>query len=187
MDEREIAIIQAGLEVFAAEGFERATMDEIAQKAKVAKGTLFYRYKSKEELFISIMCGSFNKFFEAVQEATANLTGAIECIKKSIEIQTELSFQHPEFVKLLLSEVWGRQDRQRVFRSSIRNYLRFLEKNISLGIKNCEIRPIDPSLMATSIFSMTAGASLHLLLDQNITLQETIEQIQEYWLRGIQI
>lgn len=187
VDEKQIAIIQAGLEVFAAEGFERATMDEIAQKAKVAKGTLFYRYKSKEELFISLMCGSFNTFFKTVQQATENMTQSIDQLKKSVEIQTELSFKHPEFVKLLLSEVWGRHDRQQIFRSSLQKYLQYLERIISEGIANHEIRSIDPALMATSIFGMTAAASLHLLLEQNITLEETVEQIQSYWLKGIQI
>lgn len=187
-DERERAILQAALHVFAAEGFDRATMEDIAQKAKVAKGTLFYRYNSKEELFISLIRGAVQRFVDTVEQETEKLQGAIERIEKSIEIQTELSFTHPEFAKLLLSEVWGRQDRQRLFRASLQTYLQVLEAMIRQGIEEGEIRPVDPGLLATSLFGMTAAASLHLLLsEQDITPVETVAQIQGYWLQGIRV
>lgn len=187
-DEREKAILNAALQIFAAEGFERATMDEIALRAKVAKGTLFYRYNSKEDLFLSLIRGSVQKVLDVTRKATADIQGPVARLKKTIELQTQLSFEHPEFVKLLLSEVWGKQDRQRQFRVALRTYLKFLEEMICAGMEEGEIRKTDATLLASSIFGMTGAASMHILLsEQDVDLTQTVTEIQEYVLNGITV
>lgn len=49
------AIRQAALELFVDVGFEAASMDAIAARAGVSKGTLYSRYDSKEPLFRAIL------------------------------------------------------------------------------------------------------------------------------------
>lgn len=49
------AILRAGLGVFAEHGFEAARLDEVAQRAGVAKGTLYLYFKDKAELFEEII------------------------------------------------------------------------------------------------------------------------------------
>ena len=52
-------IIDAAEKVFFSRGFESATMDEIAEKAELSKGTLYLYFKSKEDLqFAIFMRGS---------------------------------------------------------------------------------------------------------------------------------
>jgi TetR/AcrR family acrAB operon transcriptional repressor len=48
-------ILEAGLHCFARRGFHAATMDEIAVAAGVSKGAIYWHFKDKEELFLSIM------------------------------------------------------------------------------------------------------------------------------------
>jgi len=48
---RQEAILSAAFEVFAANGFEAARLDEVAQRAGVAKGTIYLYFRDKEELF----------------------------------------------------------------------------------------------------------------------------------------
>jgi TetR/AcrR family transcriptional regulator len=185
-DQKETAILKAALEVFANHGFERATMDEIALKAHVAKGTLFYRYKSKEDLFISLIHGAIDLFLSQVRQESKNLETARARLAKAIEIQTQLSFENPQFTKLLLSEVWGNQERQCLFRTSLDTYLNYLKENIDQGIMNQEIKKTNSSLLASSIFGMTAAATLHLQLSQNrIDLDGTVKELQRYLLNGI--
>ena len=49
------ALLEAGLRCFARRGFHSATMDEIAVEAGVSKGAIYWHYKDKQELFLSIM------------------------------------------------------------------------------------------------------------------------------------
>ncbi|NLG25845.1 MAG: TetR/AcrR family transcriptional regulator [Clostridiales bacterium] len=44
-------IMDAAAELFAKNGFEATSMDEVADKAGVAKGSLYYHFKGKSQLF----------------------------------------------------------------------------------------------------------------------------------------
>jgi len=57
-EERRQAIIERAAEVFREEGFDRASMSEIAARVGGSKATLYSYFKSKEELFIAVMKGS---------------------------------------------------------------------------------------------------------------------------------
>ena len=48
-------IIEGRARVFLAQGFDAASMGEIARAAGVSKGTLYVYFKSKEELFEAIV------------------------------------------------------------------------------------------------------------------------------------
>ncbi len=52
-EERREEIINAAEGIFFAKGLALATMDEIAQKAELSKGTLYVYYKSKEDLYLA--------------------------------------------------------------------------------------------------------------------------------------
>jgi len=49
------AILEAATRLFAQKGFENASMSELAKLTDIAQGTIFYHFKNKEELFISIL------------------------------------------------------------------------------------------------------------------------------------
>jgi len=54
-EERKKSILNAARETFFEKGFMAATMDGIAEACYLAKGTLYLYFKSKEELYFSIM------------------------------------------------------------------------------------------------------------------------------------
>jgi AcrR family transcriptional regulator len=54
-ENRKKLILSGALKVFKERGLERATMDEIARDAGFGKATLYYYYKSKEEIFNTIL------------------------------------------------------------------------------------------------------------------------------------
>src|SRR6516164_11716171 len=48
---RRAAILEAALDEFSARGFAGARLDDVAQRAGVAKGTIYLHFKDKEALF----------------------------------------------------------------------------------------------------------------------------------------
>jgi len=54
-EQRRKSIITAAKQAFSEKGFMAATMDGIAQGCDLAKGTLYLYFKSKEDLYVSIM------------------------------------------------------------------------------------------------------------------------------------
>jgi AcrR family transcriptional regulator len=63
------ALLRAAAATFPERGFERATMDEIAQRVGLSKGALYYRYKSKEDLFIALLDERCRSYIRQLDEA----------------------------------------------------------------------------------------------------------------------
>src|ERR1041384_4961539 len=56
-EERPEEILTAALEVFGEDGFTHATLDSVARKAGVSKGTLYLYFDSKDDLFREMLRG----------------------------------------------------------------------------------------------------------------------------------
>lgn len=57
-------IIRVSSKKFAKNGFQKTSLSDIAKSAKISKGTLFYHYPSKEELFFVVLSQSIDSAFE---------------------------------------------------------------------------------------------------------------------------
>ncbi|MBU0690877.1 TetR/AcrR family transcriptional regulator [bacterium] len=69
-------ILKAALEVFAKWGLFKTTMEEIAKAAGKGKSTLYYYFKSKDEIFFDLAIQEFGAIFAKAQAAIAQETTA---------------------------------------------------------------------------------------------------------------
>ena len=53
--EKQQAVINAAMEVFGKNEYKRASTDLIAAKAGISKGLLFYYFRNKKELYLSLI------------------------------------------------------------------------------------------------------------------------------------
>jgi len=73
-------IIEGARAVFLAQGFDAASMNDIARKAGVSKGTLYVYFDSKEALFVAIADEQCHKQAESVfvlDEADRDVAGVL--------------------------------------------------------------------------------------------------------------
>jgi AcrR family transcriptional regulator len=64
-------IAETGLKLFVANGYEETTLDAIAEAAGISRRTIFYYFKSKEEILLAYQSGSVEIIRNAVlQEST---------------------------------------------------------------------------------------------------------------------
>jgi AcrR family transcriptional regulator len=68
---RRQAILDAALAVFAEHGYEAASLDEVARRAGIAKGTLYLYFKGKEALFESLIRSAIDPVLARLQEVSA--------------------------------------------------------------------------------------------------------------------
>ena len=64
--EREELIIQAAEEIFEEKGYYEASMDEIATRVGVAKGTIYTHFPGKEELVVAIFKRNLQTFLDGI-------------------------------------------------------------------------------------------------------------------------
>ena len=63
-------ILDAAKDVFFRDGFMRANLDEIAEKAGVAKGTLYRYFESKADLYVAVLVENHEVFLEQMKRAS---------------------------------------------------------------------------------------------------------------------
>ncbi len=81
-EERMRTIRAAALDVFAAEGFAAARLDDVARAAGVAKGTIYLYFKSKEDLFEAIVKSTIGVVLANFEQAvTASPAPASELLR----------------------------------------------------------------------------------------------------------
>ncbi len=90
---RQKLILDGALKVFKTKGLEHSTMDEIALEAQFGKATLYYYFKSKEEIFNTILVTGWTTLWDGIEdlviEENTPRKQFIKIIKKIIEMINE--------------------------------------------------------------------------------------------------
>ncbi|MEO0245016.1 MAG: TetR/AcrR family transcriptional regulator, partial [candidate division WOR-3 bacterium] len=63
-------ILKKAEQIFFENGYYKTKIDDIAKSAKVAKGTIYLYFKSKEDLFISIIEKNLGDFYNKIKEVS---------------------------------------------------------------------------------------------------------------------
>ncbi|MGO9612720.1 MAG: TetR/AcrR family transcriptional regulator [Dissulfurispiraceae bacterium] len=72
--ERRKVILNAAIELLAKGDYHDITIDSVARKAGLAKGTIFLYFKTKEELFLQLQIGEYKCWFEDVNRRLLTLS-----------------------------------------------------------------------------------------------------------------
>jgi AcrR family transcriptional regulator len=111
MTPKQIAILQAAVEVFSEKGYSAAATSEIAQKAGVAEGTIFRYYKTKKDLLFSIVGPTMSRMIASF--ILRNFNGLLESPFDSYEeflralMKNRVEFARKNFkiLKIMLQEI----------------------------------------------------------------------------------
>jgi len=98
-------LFEAAVELIAERGYAETTVEDIAVRAGVAKGTVYYNFPSKPKLFEGLLrhgIGLLTDRFRAAVDGVAPRAAVAALIR----VQLEYIQQYPAFAQLLLSEMW---------------------------------------------------------------------------------
>ena len=70
MNKTKRAIFQSAIKIFSTNGYDGATMDEISADAGVAKGTVYYYFKSKDDVFKYIITEGVSLLRKQIEKIT---------------------------------------------------------------------------------------------------------------------
>lgn len=75
-------ILSASLELFASKGYAGTSMNDIISKVGISKGSVYWHFKSKEEIFVKVLTDSYREWIELVNSELKNLSNPIEKLRK---------------------------------------------------------------------------------------------------------
>ncbi len=60
-------ILEIATRVFSKYGYSKTSLDEVAEEARIAKGTIYYYFKNKQELFLNVVTAQAELFISEIR------------------------------------------------------------------------------------------------------------------------
>ena len=138
----------------------RANLDEMAEKAGVAKGTLYRYFDSKADLYVAVLADNLELFLQRMEDAARPRSSALERVRSIGRFYFSHWLEHPDYFQIF----WA-IDNESVIgdlpREVIDKIASFWESNLNVlhsvleeGVKTGEFVPCDTWEIANVLWSI---------------------------------
>jgi len=110
---RKQKMVEGASRLFARLGYSQCDMDRIASRLRVAKGTVYLYFASKEELFLACVDWGMTQLQQKIKEVEETTTDPFERIARAIRTYLTFFAENPQYVELLIQERAIFKDRKR--------------------------------------------------------------------------
>lgn len=98
------SILQAALEEFSEKGFHASTIDSIAERAGIAKGTVYRYFNTKEGLFTALKEDTMTEFVELARQDLSQQDDILKIIGSVIRMYLSFFEKNSAFFKVIIQE-----------------------------------------------------------------------------------
>jgi AcrR family transcriptional regulator len=161
-------VLDAAAEVFARRGYQRATIDEIAREAGLSKGSVYWNFASKEELFGALLEERIDRPLGAVMEMSRDTPQEQPSAGSVDAAVAQLVRDRPQFFQLLL-EYWAAAVRDPGLRKQYVARQRRLRAALTEVIRSRQPDDlpfaIPPESLATAFLALGVGLAQEAIVD----------------------
>ncbi|NTW48695.1 MAG: TetR/AcrR family transcriptional regulator [Chlorobiales bacterium] len=100
-EKRRQEILKAAKAIFFRHGFEHSSMDMVADRCQLAKGTLYLYFKSKEELYLSLMEDGLDMLHKLMEQAIEVSQTVDEKLLKTTEAYYDFTQKHKDYFQIM--------------------------------------------------------------------------------------
>ncbi|MDC3246577.1 TetR/AcrR family transcriptional regulator [Candidatus Marinimicrobia bacterium] len=188
-EKRQAQIINSALAIALEKGFENSRMDDIVDHSKLSKGTIYYYYKSKKDLYLSLVDFWFIEYSTGILSTLDKKESASDQL---IALFTYFIYQYkksPSTFELMI-EFWRMSRLDNDFNYKLQKiytqFLDYIAEIILTGIDNEEFKDVDPKITALSILINIEGIKWFSIFENsNVEAHEYIETITKFILKGL--
>nr|WP_119612260.1 TetR/AcrR family transcriptional regulator [Streptomyces acidiscabies] len=159
-------LYEAAVTLIAEQGFSATTVDEIAERAGVAKGTVYYNFASKSVLFEELLRHGVGLLTASLREASQRSARAggtrVDALDAMIRAGLVFIDRYPAFTQLYVAELWRTN---RAWQSTLmvvrKEEVAVVEDVLRAGVEEREFADdIDVPLTAAALVGMVLVAAL---------------------------
>jgi AcrR family transcriptional regulator len=188
------SIQEAAMRVIARKGMAAATMQEIADEAGIAKGTIYLYFHDRDDLVEKTFEGAITQLIERTDAALASGGTFDEKLRKLVESKVEFFRENREFFRLYASLRFpeGTPSQQRRHRRACKPQYQAQMDGMAAMLREAmergEIRTMDPARLAIFV-----SEGIHAIVIQRITEEvsppenEDVELIMSTLLAGLRV
>ncbi len=176
-------ILDAARRVFSAQGFDAASVDEIARMAGVAKGTVYLYYPSKQAIYLAALNGGLAGLHAELKERMTEAAGVRDKVRAFVETKIRYFDAHRDFFRLYFAAFGDYTQKCANYGDSkgpYREQLTLLEKAVRGGTR------VAPQAAAAAVFDLTRGAILRRLEGNRRTpVEKDVAQVLDLIWKGL--
>jgi len=197
-ENRKNAILKAARKLFFDKGFRQVTVEDIAKKAELSKGSIYLYFNSKEEIYSQILLNDIDKFHERVADILQYSSGASDALVRLTEIYVDFFLNDRELFRILMNFMLHNNDmnlpediNDHLIKTTNRT-VSIIEQVFKFGIEKGEFPPeINLRMNRNAIWGLLNGIiSLHLFTGKESKREEvirsTIKAGLEIYIRGME-
>ena len=184
-------ILEAGLSLFAEKDFHEVTVDEIAERVGLSKGTLYLYFKNKDDLFFSIIVEKTEELFHQLQSVIREEESYLKRLEDLIRTQLSFFDKHKSFFRIIHSEKtrMGDQDRYRFKEHMVKSFTDYeglLQKFIIEGQEQDIFRKMPPDLIVNALRGLLNAFTFKcIFMEGEYSLVEETPKILDLFLNGV--
>jgi len=193
--QRRREILEAARKLFCEKGYAAATVDDIAAAAELSKGTVYLYFRSKDELYASVILEGFEKLEERLKELARSDLPLLDKVEAILRAFVDHCISNPEYFRLTQLFAGGsvrenlREELRRDIEAHARDLLLLGAEVVREGVEEGVFRhDLDP-FMAALIAWRTLTGLLDLVifggeLVRRKDLQRLMGQAMDLFMRG---
>jgi TetR/AcrR family transcriptional regulator, fatty acid metabolism regulator protein len=190
-EEREQLILQAAEELFFEQGYHETSIDDIAARVGIAKGTIYLHFASKEDLVLALFERGMRLMLRALDRALSSDGSPREKLRAVIEyVYGSMSGQRFQLMSTMLRspELLGRLHEKRHLLGDLwEEPMRRVAALLELGKATGEFDPTIPTPVMLSLFgSLLTPQGYHRLVTRDhMPLEDVVHHVSRFFFKGI--
>jgi AcrR family transcriptional regulator len=159
-------IVRAARLVFAEKGFDKATLEQIAERAEFGKGTLYNYFDNKESLFAAAMRDLFDDVQSIAEEVSKERRSVRDSFADYARRMIEYYHANYAFCRMMMRE-WVRPDSARpeeqvdAVRAKAEEVADPLARILKSAMRRKEVRRSDPDVLAKIFIGLVHHYFMH--------------------------
>ena len=181
-ENRKNTILRAARRLFFDRGFKAVTVDNIAAKSEISKGSIYLCFESKEEIYAQILISDNIALYERIKNFSATEASAAQLLLEFARIYVDYFLNDNELFRILMTFMMQtgqmnltEKQNNELIRSTNEN-IKIISEIIKKGVDSGEFSPVSNiRQMQNAIWGMLNGViSLYLFTGNPIKRTERI-------------
>lgn len=197
-ESRRNAILKAARRLFFEKGFKSVTVESIARKAELSKGSIYLYYNSKEEIYTQILLIDIEKFHERIAGLPQGTASAAEALGRLADTYADFFLNDRELFRILMNFMLHPanmnlpEELNAYIIKTTQQTVNVIEEIFQRGIDRGEFSPaFNLRMCRNALWGLLNGIiSLHLFTGSEgrraELIRETIKESLRIFIRGLQ-
>lgn len=161
MNKTKRKIFETSLKLFSEKGYDATSIEEITATVGVAKGTLYYHFNSKEEIFNFLVEEGMKLLINSINIKISKCDNTLDKIKAVSLVQLKAVYKYENLLTIVMSQTWGNENINVFCKQKVLEYISVIQGIVQEGVDKGDIVECDSEILASEIFSLTCSTLIY--------------------------